>query len=692
MCTQYSRVCLFLAFLVLVPMYNPVSAQQREVSKEQALSIYETISQKHAQEDLLELLNYYDALRNSKDTCIIKDINDILWTLDRIEALYGGNNPQSIFDIESMKSLRTRIQDQKAKLLSRQVSANLKSIYEVSDEQEKKKELTKQEIEKILECSEIELRLTPCSVILSESDQGHDFLENSVIVEESQNWEEIIIEGTANFMMDRAKRSFMLSFFNRLYTSDIYETKDFFEEYFPDTYGYFVELEKSSKKKKEDEDKPKGKVLRELPDFEILNEYFYRDLNYCMGKIIKDGFGNGSDSANENDIKDAWQMIEIVIDFLEGKSISAALFKGAQGIEDPALKEWLNLISYLYEVNLDDFPTRNRCDILSLAIMKYADSNKVTALHKTDEFFDPKNLLELNYLMNQIVETTRKINAEIKAENIKPKRICDLSIDLSNDLIRLITYSKGIKLFEASETREITQYLEKLKQFASDLSMFSACLKSQDYLRCVRQIVVMMDKLEINGMNKDLQRTIEVLAAFSEVQDASQVQVVYEQYALPEASFLAKRNTKQNENKRFGCYINGYLGAVAATERVISPVSKGDRWYYTFGVSAPIGLEFTYHGANWFNIGFLISALDLGTFCQVKGLGEYDRVSDQDWKFSSVFAPGVFAVYAWPDVALSLAGGYQVIPNYRQVDGHTDVDATRICFFAALDIPMFRLY
>ncbi len=779
----------------------------KEKRKQDALKIEEVMDVKVAQKDLNDLLGYYDTIAKpptEKDMEALKEINR---SINKMCLLYGGSNYKGVINLESLKELRTKIDKQLVTFSSEKATNELKAIMSNGNNTI----ITKEQIEKIVNANKQVFKRFDCPVAISEIGRAEETSSGIAIVAGSQDWEQAIIEGTASFMMERAKQSFTLSFFNRMYrrklsdkesSRKLSDEESSFGKYFPNTKEYFEGLANEGLSS-----------LQSAPDCDVLKEVLRKDLLVCLRKVYKEIVdarindmvikgdslaikgdslliegnnlsindksretkcdtliikgdalvikceslvvkrnslaikgdslliegnnlsikcdsliinskklvikGNSliikSDSLNvkgeklDQIVNETWPIVEVMIEFVDGKSLGVALHKVVNEIEDPALKGWLDMISYLLEIDFHSYPAKDRSQILTLAVLRYADNNGLEELHHADVFFDPKNQQELCSILNQIVETSDKINSEIKANRIDPERFCELAIDLSGELLKLLTCESGIKLFEEidGDSDNLVTALKTLQSYAEDVSIMLSSLKGKEYSRFVRQLIVLNRKVnlkpkggdgdqESNGknniMDKELLQAIEALAAFAEIRNEKEAQAVFEKYALPETSFLAKRHTLRNEIKYSGCYINGYLGVVGAIEYIRNPETDTEYHYGTVGLSAPVGLEFTLHLHDYWNFGLLFAPVDLGTFFQHKYGSDREEASDQDWKFSSVYAPGVFLTYAIPEFAVSVAAGYQIIPNYRRVDEETDVDVRRACLIVAMDIPIFRLY
>ncbi len=691
--TGYFRICFIFLLLLMSLLSTPLFAKPIEDIRKEALSIRGSISPESARLDLLELLNYYDSLRVSV-LLRAEDLTEVLWTLDKIEALYSGNGCKAVFCAESLDSFRKRIENRLDVIAARQASASLDSIYETvrnekTDKVERaiRKTLKRDEIKEVLKRNDIELSHVPCSICLAEPDLNEESIDEAVIVSDSQDWEEIIIEGTADFMMDRAQKTIMISFFSRIYDKDI-KGANVLKGNFKATGNYLKSLERGE-----------SGTLRELPDTKMMSEFMRSDIRQFLEMMLTEYLVSKTESSNAEKVRDIMQLMGILGDYLEGKSISSAILGRSTNINDQALKQWLCMLSYLYEVDIESIPTENRCDALSLVVLKYAEMTDIEALINTEKFFAPDSLLKLYHLMTQVAETTQKINAEIKSGKAGLDRICELTFDLSSDFLNLITYCNGINVFENDST-SISDDLKNIMKYASELSRFATCLRNKDYQNSIRQLVVILEimsdggdvSIDINLLNTDFQRTIEILSAFASVKDANDVREVYEKYALPETSYLAKRNARTDDKKIFGCYINSYVGLMGGWEKATYESEKIESKYATCGLMMPIGLEFTFQPANKVNLGMLISVLDLGTYSQMSFFESRGDVSTQDWKFSSVFAPGAFIIYALPNTAITFGFGGQMLPNFRKVNNRTDIDAYRACVFGAIDIPMFRLY
>ncbi len=232
--------------------------------------------------------------------------------------------------------------------------------------------------------------------------------------------------------------------------------------------------------------------------------------------------------------------------------------------------------------------------------------NKITELKKSDgiEFANS----------DQIFSLIERIENEFEGIKIVLSTVITMTDSSSNTV-------KAIKAFE------IIEFLEKNLSSDSKLSSESKEI-FDDYFPTFKKIALFF-------------------AQISDADSASQVSTILKTYTLPSVSFGVKR-----EPGKWHMFIQSYWGITVGMESINERILSNTRFYY--GITAPIGLEFSRGLGNESSFSFFVSALEFG---QVVNSQMFDENVNYTW--ADIVAPGLTFNYGFPQVPLAVGlGGY----------------------------------
>ena len=193
----------------------------------------------------------------------------------------------------------------------------------------------------------------------------------------------------------------------------------------------------------------------------------------------------------------------------------------------------------------------------------------------------------------------------------------------------------------------------------------------------------------------DLSRYGVFMANMSEAQTPEEVQNAIEAAALPVGSSVIKKYSD------FNISLQSYLGVYCLFNKSTS--STVNMWNNSFGITAPIGVSFSYGLRNWGSLTLFGSLIDIGAIVDYDLKTTPDTTNKtttttKDYKIElgQIFSPGVYIVYgAGLKLPLSLGIGAQYGPGLGKIDnGQTIINnpSWRFNVFLCVDIPMFNLF
>ena len=174
--------------------------------------------------------------------------------------------------------------------------------------------------------------------------------------------------------------------------------------------------------------------------------------------------------------------------------------------------------------------------------------------------------------------------------------------------------------------------------------------------------------------------------------DAVAVQKAIESFALPTGSYSIKRKAQ------FNLSVNSYPGVVAGME--LSWKSNATSKAFAMGLTAPVGLSFTWGQDNQSSLGFFIPVIDIGAVTRFRLDNDNETKTLPELSFKNIFSPGLYGHYGFKKSPLSLYLGAQYGPELKEVtknattgaDESKFYESMRIGFGIVLDIPLFNIH
>ncbi|MHB8853888.1 MAG: hypothetical protein ACYC6P_11115 [Ignavibacteriaceae bacterium] len=163
-------------------------------------------------------------------------------------------------------------------------------------------------------------------------------------------------------------------------------------------------------------------------------------------------------------------------------------------------------------------------------------------------------------------------------------------------------------------------------------------------------------------------------AQLSDANSVEQVKDILKAATIPSISFALKRN-----NGEIHFEVSSYLGFNLGTEWTGGFKQK----YFTSGLSAPVGLEFSYGIGNNNSLGIMFSILDFGPPINSRLYN-----SKLEYQLIDLIQPGVYLTFGIKDLPLAIAAGYYNGKGYNI--NSQNVNHFNIAFL--FDMPLFLIF
>ncbi|RLD17038.1 MAG: hypothetical protein DRI36_04775, partial [Caldiserica bacterium] len=160
-------------------------------------------------------------------------------------------------------------------------------------------------------------------------------------------------------------------------------------------------------------------------------------------------------------------------------------------------------------------------------------------------------------------------------------------------------------------------------------------------------------------------------AQLSDAESPEAAKIVLKTFALPPSSFIRKRRNEMRVS------ISAYVGLTIGKE-----IKNSNKLNYS-GLVAPIGLELSWGTKYGSSLSILANLFDLGA-----PLNSRLYNTDSPIKYDNLIAPGLFFIYGFPELPLSIGFGGCKVRGIRDSSSNTQ----RLLLFIALDMPLFQLY
>ncbi|PIF34313.1 hypothetical protein CLU81_4952 [Flavobacterium sp. 9] len=236
-------------------------------------------------------------------------------------------------------------------------------------------------------------------------------------------------------------------------------------------------------------------------------------------------------------------------------------------------------------------------------------------------------------------------------------------------------------------------------------------IKSQNYSALILHTSLLLP--EIKGINPELKEKYikygTFMANIVEAKSSDEVKAAIETAVLPVGSSSIKRETD------FNISLNAYIGPFAGYE-YMPTLKKEDRYAFSYGVTAPVGIAFSWgnigkfksdgkpntrgKGDNIVDVGgksftIFVPLIDVGAVAAFRAGDDGSKVASEV-TLSNIISPGLYFYLGFGKCPISLGVGAQLGPQLREVTA-TDINVDKNYYVRyglnlVVDIPFFNLY
>lgn len=309
------------------------------------------------------------------------------------------------------------------------------------------------------------------------------------------------------------------------------------------------------------------------------------------------------------------------------------------------------------------------------------DFVQVYFLEKDSLYFRIKNSQEFCISKKDLNEFLIISSYTAKNKNERIKLLEELLKRFKNK--NLETLAKTLKV-DQSQIIQLINYIQIAKTtINTDKTNIDEVFKKMDFNFVKEQSLNIISTYN-DKYTKQLTNLLSFFGDVLTVKDEHQLAGVIDSYALPPTSYKLKR--KQPSSIDLNAYVGAFGGYLASFKSsLIDP-------QLVYGITAPIGVAFTWSRDGWFdNYGFTVDALDLGNVVNhylVKPKEDYPK----DVHFSEVFSLGTTFLMGIKNSPFVLSGGFRFQPYNTGKDGNNKVfDAGIFHLGVKIDIPLIHL-
>ena len=517
------------------------------------------------------------------------------------------------------------------------------------------------------------------------------------------NWQASAINGMATFMAGRFKQEMLQVTLDQIFKQIKTEgNANLVNSIFPKTFKQISVLYDS------------GSSSYYTADLLLLRQTAQIDIEQLPKNIIRNPEIIFPKLKNEPKIKDMMALGNYIFEYSQqGQSLDRLLS---------------TLANESYSSDSTIYKILNVADLISQALLN-KNGNKDIKNGNKDIWVNPANILpttesslknlEIRYfyglLYQQLIQIPEFKNylesQDFTDIMLTAAKIQDL-VKFVNKLNNTFSYIKS-KDFNLTSPEEIITYIKDINQ---TISIFNNTLKKipkinnhytlndtiidisaryitivealikEDYPKVIPLLVTefgdyMMDK---NGKSS---RTIAFISQLATIEDANEMEVLLNSYALPIGSSSIKRQSS------FNISVNGYVGLTGGWETAYG--TQKNQTKVNIGLSAPIGISATFC-KGYFSL--FTSFIDLGSI--VNQRLKNDTTSYSNLKLENFFTPGIGLFLNCPKLPITAGLHFNSIPNLRTIKyesrsatiAESNRSVTRINFSVLVDIPFFTLY
>ncbi len=230
------------------------------------------------------------------------------------------------------------------------------------------------------------------------------------------------------------------------------------------------------------------------------------------------------------------------------------------------------------------------------------------------------------------------------------------------------------------------KYGEHIKPILDNSVKMANAFLAKEYAAGFLYVIHTLKQLDLNVVDSKSYRSIATYGNFLvdivTADSTTQMKDIIAKYSMPNGSYTIKRKSP------FSIDLNAYPGLYFAQER--SDLAPS----FAYGITAPIGFSFTWGGDSG-SFSIFIPIVDIGAPFSYRWLNDSAEGLPEDIKISQILSLGAHATWGFKGSPFSLMVGVQHTPQLRAIeDGVNKINENkiyRIGITLAVDIPMFNL-
>lgn len=252
-------------------------------------------------------------------------------------------------------------------------------------------------------------------------------------------------------------------------------------------------------------------------------------------------------------------------------------------------------------------------------------------------------------------------------------------------------------------------------RIATKLSQCHTAVARKDYASLVSNLVYIINEINAELAGQQTPAALKVSGALLKygtfatdvvnAKSSDDLKAAYRKASAGRGTFMDKRFSLSSLT------VSAHPGVVGGVEQL----SGTSTWNANVGITAPIGLEFTWgrrgkydklkpgatyvgksslktlKGSNW---GIFLGVADVGAVFNYR-LKDKDSELPEELTFKQVFSPGAALHYGFKNSPIVLGAGVQYTPELRKLDttlATTAANSTRVFARLTYDLPLLKIY
>lgn len=328
--------------------------------------------------------------------------------------------------------------------------------------------------------------------------------------------------------------------------------------------------------------------------------------------------------------------------------------------------------------------------------------------------------LRLQQILNEVYDNSEEINKYLNFVETFSGKIQEINEYVSvirdkkkseidyNDYYRL--YASSIDLLGQTVSFVDLPYVElgqnaekKIKAATASITYITRTtgdlyvdVRTKNYSSAIVDVVGILDTLLKKNEKFDQKgETLKLIFKYgtfisnvAQAENSDDVCTAIESFALPSGSASIKKNSA------FNISLNAYLGGFGGNEFLADNSKKN--WAGTYGITAPVGLAFSFGLGKASSATGFISVIDVGAFASYR-LRDTSSAKLPQVTLQNIFAPGLGVIIGLPKLPVSVGYLYQIGPAVRKITNEEIYLKSgklnqRWFFFVAVDIPIVNFY